>query len=299
MMFAVARKAAVFILLFAFFYTADSQNDNYFFYNDYESWEGGLSIGVNSFYGDVNDNTNKIFPATPFQRSFYMDRHFVVGGYFGKRMTPFWTMALDFKFGRVSGTDKYEGLAFRTSWNTEVVLSNSLDVLSMANLNTNWSLYPKIGFGIYAFRSTLRSLVSDQVVDCFPAAELSADGTLNRAIGYRCAFALPIGIGVGFRPMPELRVFFETGVTWVANDYLDACASPKPSFEGVWNTMIGVSYQFNFTPRRGANPRYATANDALKDDGVTRKYKRMRNRSNLGNGGHPKFSKSSAMKKHK
>lgn len=258
-----------------------------------------MSIGVNSFYGDVNDNTNKIFPATPFQRSFYQNRHFVVGGYFGKRMTPFWTLALDFKFGRVSGADKYENLAFRTSWNTEVVISNTLDVLSMANLNTNWSLYPKIGFGVYAFRSTLWNTITGQVLGCFPMAEISADGLESKAAGYRCVFAMPVGLGVGFRPIPELRVFFETGITWVANDFLDAYPMSKPSFEGVWNTMIGVSYQFDFTPRRGANPRYATANDALKDDGVTRKYKRMRNRSNLGNGGHPKFSKSSAMKKHK
>lgn len=298
-MFDALRKAAVAFLLFTLFYTADSQNDNYYFYNDYESWEGGLSIGVNSFYGDVNDNTNKIFPATPFQRSFYKDRHFVVGGYFGKRMTPFWTLALDFKFGRVSGADKYENLAFRTSWNTEVVLSNSLDVLAMANLDTKWSLYPKIGFGIYAFRSHLWNTLSEQTVGYYPSAEFAGDGTLEKVTGYRCAFALPVALGVGFRPIPELRIFFETGITWVANDYLDAYASPKPSFEGVWNTMIGVSYQFDFTPRRGANPRYATANDALKDDGVTKKYKKMRNRSNLGNGGHPKFSKSSAMKKHK
>lgn len=298
-MFDVLRKAAVAFLLFTLCYTADSQMDNYYFYNDYESWEGGLSIGVNSFYGDVNDNTNKIFPATPFQRSFYQDRHFVVGGYFGKRMTPFWTLALDLKFGRVSGTNKYENLSFRTSWNTEVVISNSLDILSMANLTTNWSLYPKIGFGIYAFRSTLRNTVTNDVVRYFPTAEFADDGTAVKAAGYRCAFAMPIGLGVGFRPMPELRVFFETGITWVASDYLDAFASSKSSFEGVWNTMIGVSYQFDFIPRRGANPRYATANDALKDDGVTRKYKKMRNRSNLGNGGHPKFSKSSAMKKHK
>ena len=298
-MFGNLRSAAVALLLFTLFYTADSQNDNYTFYRDYEAWEGGLSIGVNSFYGDVNDNTNKIFPATPFQRSFYQDRHFMVGGYFGKRMTPFWTLALDFKFGRVSGTNKYENLTFRTSWNTEVVISNSLDILSMVNLETNWSLYPKIGFGFYAFRSTLRNTVTEDVMACFPAADVADDGTVKCAVGYRCAFAMPVTLGVGFRPMPELRVFFETGITWVANDFLDALASPKPSFEGVWNTMIGVSYQFNFTPRRGANPRYATANDALKDDGVTRKYKKMRNRSNLGNGGHPKFSKSSAMKKHR
>ena len=293
------RGIAVALLLFTLFYAADSQTDNYYFYNDYESWEGGLSIGVNSFYGDVNDNTNKIFPATPFQRSFYKDRHFVIGGYFGKRMTPFWTLALEFKVGRVSGADKYENLAFRTSWNTEVVISNSLDVLSMANLSTNWSLYPKIGFGVYAFRSHLWNTVTNQTAGYYPSAEFVSDGTVDRVTGYRCAFAMPVGLGVGFRPMPELRVFFETGITWVANDYLDAYASPKPSFEGVWNTMIGVSYQFDFIPRRGANPRYATANDALKDDGVTRKYKKMRNRSNLGNGGHPKFSKSSAMKKHK
>lgn len=293
------RRIAVALLLFTLFYTADSQTDNYYFYNDYESWEGGLSFGVNSFYGDVNDNTNKIFPATPFQRSFYKDRHLVVGGYFGKRMTPFWTLALDFKFGRVSGADKYENLAFRTSWNTEVVISNSLDVLAMANLNTNWSLYPKIGFGIYAFRSHLWNTITEQTTGYYPDAVFASDGTLEKVTGYRCAFAMPVALGVGFRPIPELRVFFETGITWVANDYLDALPAAKPSFEGVWNTMIGVSYQFDFTPRRGANPRYATANDALKDDGVTRKYKKMRNRSNLGNGGHPQYSKSSAMKKHK
>ena len=298
-MFQNLRKAAVALLLFTLFYTADSQNDNYFFYRDYEAWEGGLSIGVNSFYGDVNDNTNKIFPATPFQRSFYQDRHFMVGGYFGKRMTPFWTLALDFKFGRVSGADKYENLAFRTSWNTEAVISNSLDILAMANLETNWSLYPKIGFGVYAFRSTLWNTLNQQVLNCFPEAALSEEGLPVSAVGYRCAFAMPVMLGVGFRPMPELRVFLETGITWVASDFLDAHVASKPSFEGTWNTMVGVSYQFDFTPRRGANPRYATANDALKDDGVTRKYKRMRNRSNLGNGGHPKFSKSSAMKKHK
>lgn len=293
------RRIAVALLLFTLFYTADSQNDNYTFYEAHEAWEGGLSIGVNSFYGDVNDNTNKIFPATPFQRSFYQDRHFVVGGYFGKRMTPFWTLALDIKAGRVSGTDKYNNLAFRTSWNTEVVISNTFDILSMANLETNWSLYPKIGFGVYAFRSTLWQTLTHETVGYFPDALVADDGTFLKTTGYRCAFAMPIMLGVGFRPIPELRVFFETGITWVANDFLDAYASPKPSFEGVWNTMIGVSYEFDFTPRRGANPRYATANDALKDDGVTRKYKKMRNRSNLGNGGHPKFSKSSAMKKHR
>ena len=78
------------ILLFTTAYRAYSQQDNYYFYNSFEAWEGGLNFGVNSFYGDINDNTNKIFPATPFQASFYKDRHFVVGGYFGKRMTPFW-----------------------------------------------------------------------------------------------------------------------------------------------------------------------------------------------------------------
>ena len=293
------RRIAVALLLFNLLYTADSQNDNYTFYQAHKSWEAGLSIGVNSFYGDVNDNTNKIFPATPFQRSFYQDRHFVVGGYFGKRMTPFWTLALDFKVGRLSGADKYSNLAFRTSWNTEVAISNSLDVLSMANLSTNWSLCPKIGFGFYAFRSTLRQTVTNQMVDYFPDALVGEDGTFVKATGYRCAFAMPVALGVGFRPMPELRVFFETGITWVASDFLDAYASSKRSFEGVWNTMIGVSYQFDFTPVRGANPRHATANEALKDDGITKKYKKMRNRSNLGNGGHPQYSKSSAMKKHK
>ena len=69
------------------------------------------------------------------------------------------------------------------------------------------------------------------------------------------------------------------------------------AFEGVWNTMIGVSYQFDFKPYLRGNPRNNTANDALKDDGVTKKYKKMRYKSNLGTG-KPRYSKSSAMKKH-
>lgn len=285
------------VLLFAPIFSLYSQVDNYYFYQDYEAWEGGINFGVNSFYGDVNDNTNKIFPATPFQASFYKDRHFVIGGYYGKRMTPFWTLSLDFKFGRVSGQDKYEHLAFRTSWNTEVVLSNSLDILSMCNLKTNWAVYPKFGVGIYAFRSKLWSTSDGAFINAFPAFE-TRDGQ-EQAVGYRCAFALPVALGASYRPLPELRVFFETGITWINHDCVDAKASPDRSFEGVWNTVVGVSYQFDFTPRRGANPRNATANDALKDDGVNKKYKKMRNRSNLGTYGHPRYSKTSSMKKHK
>lgn len=288
-------KLILAFLLFAPIYSLHAQVDNYNFYHYYEAWEGGIDFGVNSFYGDVNDNTNKIFPATPFQASFYKDRHFVVGGYFGKRMTPFWTLALDFKFGRVSGKDKYEHLAFRTSWNTEVVISNTLDILSMCNLETNWSLYPKIGFGVYAFRTKLWDTQTGDIIHVYPHSEM-INGVVNPA-GYRCAFAIPAALGFGYRPLPELRVFFETGITWVNTDWLDAKISSKPSFEGVWNTVVGVSYQFDFTPHRGANPRHATANDALKDDGVNKKYKKMRNRSNLGTYGHPHYSKTSSMKK--
>lgn len=294
------KKGLKFFLAFLLLmpaYLLHSQIDNYYFYHDYEAWEGGVNFGVNSFYGDVNDNTNKIFPATPFQKSFYKDRHFVIGGYFGKRMTPFWTLALDFKFGRVSGKDKYEGMSFRTSWNTEVVISNALDILSMCNLNTKWAVYPKIGFGIYAFRSQLWDSRTGDILYNYPDSEIK-NGVISPA-GYRCSFAMPVALGASVRPIPELKISVEAGVTWVNNDYLDAYASGKRGFEGVWNTVVGVSYQFDFIPRRGANPRHATANDALKDDGVTKKYKKMRYRSNLGNGGHPRYSKTSAMKRHR
>lgn len=285
----------LFLAIFLAFGSSKAQENNYYFYNDYEAWEGGINFGVNSFYGDVNDNTNKIFPATPFQRSFYQNRHFVIGGYFGKRMTPFWTLALDFKFGRLSGADKYDALAFRTSWNSEVVISNTLDILSMCNLKTNWAVYPKIGFGVYAFRSKVWNTNTGEMVDFFPAGEQDPETGEWFATGYRCAFAMPVMLGASYRPLPELRIFFETGITWTATDYLDAYTSGQRAFEGVWNTVVGVSYQFDFPMHRGANPRNATANDALKDDGVTKQYRRMRNRSNLGTG-KPRYSKSSAMK---
>jgi hypothetical protein len=108
---------------------------------------------------------------------------------------------------------------------------------------------------------------------------------------------MPVMIGASYRPLPELRVFFETGITWTCTDMLDAYQSNARAFEGVWNTMVGVSYQFDFRPYMRGNPRNNTANDALKDDGVTKKYKKMRYKSNLGTG-KPRYSKSSAMKKH-
>ncbi len=294
------RYALLFTALLSFAaYNSYSQQDNYSFYHAHEAWEGGINFGVNSFYGDINDNTNKIFPATPFQASFYKDRHFVVGGYFGKRMTPFWTLALDFKFGRVSGKDKTENLAFRTSWNTEVTITNSFDILALCNLTTNWSLYPKIGVGVYAFRSKLWNMNTGDILSTFPGEAIyNTNRNEWMASGYRCAFAMPVMLGVGYRPLPELRVFFETGITWTCTDFLDAHPSTHRNFEGVWNTVIGVSYQFDFRPHYSANPRNATANDALKDDGVNKKYKKMRYKSNLGTG-KPRYSKSSAMKKHR
>ena len=63
---------------------AVAQKDNFSPYKAHEYWFGRLNFGTNSFWGDVNDNTNKIFPTTPFQSSFYKNRHFVLGGGFGK-----------------------------------------------------------------------------------------------------------------------------------------------------------------------------------------------------------------------
>ena len=70
---------------------------------------------------------------------------------------------------------------------------------------------------------------------------------------------MPVGIGGSFRPIPELRIFLETGITWIASDYVDVVLGER-SFEGVWNTVIGVSYQFDFPVVRGGNPRSNTAN---------------------------------------
>ena len=285
----MTRIFKLFIPLFSLiisFYHVNCQTDNYYFYQAHEAWEGSLSFGVNSFHGDVNDNSNKIFPATPFQASFYKNRHFVLGGYFGKRLTPFWTVAFEFKLEHVSGAHKNHNLAFISFWNNELMISTTLDILSMCNLNTNWSVYPKIGVGLYGYKTKLWNTIDGSMMNNYPMDP------------YHYTFGLPFGIGAGYRILPELRVYFETGFTWVAGDALDGQIDSRRNFEAVWNTMIGVSYQFDFPPVNAkANPRSNTANDALKDDGVTKKYKKMRWKSNLGTG-KPRYSKSSSMKKH-
>lgn len=275
-------KIVIFVVL-SMFITAKGQVDNYHFYRAHEAWEVGIDMGINSFYGDMDDNSNKFFPATPFQASFYKNRNFIFGAYFGKRITPFWTAAFAFKLGDVSGSHHNYNYAFRSYWNNEAVISHTLDILSMCNLQTNWSLYPKVGFGIYGYRTKSWNTLTDEIIDNTP---------------YRYAFTIPFGLGVSYRVLPELRVYFETGATWVSGDQLDNYPSDRKNFEGTWNTVIGVSYQFDFPPLRAkSNPRSNTANDALKDDGVTKKYKKKRWRSNLGSG-KPRYSKTSAMKRH-
>lgn len=118
-----------------------AQDDYYSPYKSHEKWFGSLNLGVNSFWGDINDNTNKLFPVTPFQSSFYKNRHFVLGGEFGKDITPFLTMGIAFKFANVSGKDYRTSREFYSYFNNEIVFAFTADILKLSKVRTNWSFF--------------------------------------------------------------------------------------------------------------------------------------------------------------
>jgi hypothetical protein len=82
----------------------------------------------------VNDNTNKIFPTTPFQSSFYKKRHFVLGGSFGKMVMPFWSVQLEFKLANISGRNYKTGQEIFSYLNNEIAFITNIDILKIANL---------------------------------------------------------------------------------------------------------------------------------------------------------------------
>ena len=109
----------------AFFPVLLSAQEKVEFYAVNEAWQGSLNIGVNSFWGDVNDYTNKILPTTPFQSSFYQQRCFVLGGFFGKRLTPFLNVNLEFKLSNLAGKN------YKTSMQSSRMSSVAVSAISL------------------------------------------------------------------------------------------------------------------------------------------------------------------------
>ncbi len=280
------RKTFFLSLFVLISFIGKTQNENLVPYKAEKCWFGGLSLGVNSFWGDVNDYTNKLFPTTPFQSSFYQNRHIVLGGSFGKMIYPFWSLQLEFKLSNLSGRDYRTGKEFYSYLNNEIVIVTHIDFLRIANLKTNWMAYARLGMGIYGFKTTLWDFQTGDMLNIYPIL-LSPNGTIPppskpKPTYYQYAFAMPFGFGTGYKILPELTLFFETSMTWINHDMVDAYPSDKAKFEGVWTSSIGVTYQFNFPPMRNSHVAGAKVYDpALKDDHVSEEYQKKKRKSSV------------------
>lgn len=270
-------------LIFMFAVHAVAQKDNFSPYKAHEYWFGRLNFGTNSFWGDVNDNTNKIFPTTPFQSSFYKNRHFVLGGGFGKMVMPFWSVQLEFKLANLSGRNYRTGQEFFSYLNNEITFLTNIDILKIANLKTNWSAYVRLGVGVYGFKSRLWNTNTGDVVDAYPIMfagnEIGVQNTVKPDL-YQYALAIPFGLGAGYQIMPELKLFFESSMTWINHDMVDVYPSDYKKFEGVWITSLGIVYQFDFPIVRVRQSNGVKSYDpALKKDNVEDEYKRSKRKS--------------------
>lgn len=272
-------------LLVSIYFIGNSQNENTVPYKAEACWFGGLNLGVNSFWGDVNDFTNKLLPTTPFQSSFYQHRHIVLGGAFGKMIYPFWSLQIEFKLANLSGRDYRTGQEFYSYLNNEIAIITNIDFLKLANVKTNWTAYGRFGMGIYGFKTMLWNSHTGDMVNSYPlllSPNATTPPTITKPSYYQYAFAIPFGVGTGYRILPELTVFFETSMTWINHDMVDAYQSDKAKFEGVWTSSIGVTYQFNFPAVRVNHVAGAKVYDpALKKDNVDEEYQRKKRNSSV------------------
>jgi len=210
------------------------------FYRANENWFVGLQVGMNTFWGDVDDRSNHIVPGGPFQSGFYKNHGIVGTVSFGKEFAPFWNMRLQLRVENLKGQHRPNNLKFASPLNFELTALTTIDILDLANANERWDFYPIIGLGAFAFKSSLRDLESNDTLGHFPQKYT----TIGKQ-KYGFSFALPFGLGVNFRATQRVNINFETIMTFMGNDGIDTRIEKPRNFEGIWRTSLGVSFLFD------------------------------------------------------
>lgn len=273
--------------LIVFLFTLVTVKVNAQFYKGNQNWFAGVQVGMNAFWGDVDDGSNHIVPGGPFQSGFYKNHGIVGTVHFGKEITPFLTMRLQFRVENLKGQHRPDSLRFASPLNFELTALATIDILDLANANERWDFYPIIGIGAFAFRSTLYDMQTSKELDRFPQKET----TIGKQ-KYGFSFALPFGLGVNFRATPRVHVNFETVMTWMGNDGIDIKLAKPKSFEGIWRSSLGVSFlfdskrtQINYNSyrsskgktasgaRQGIDPNLSDYKDKLKKGNVVTDFK--------------------------
>lgn len=232
------RNRIIIITIILLGFTAASQvNAQYSRYRFHEQWYFGVSLGSNSFYGDLTDRKNTFARNNPFQGDFYKDRKFMYGFDMTKRFNSIFYMRGSLIWGNIASTSETENMYFRSNMR-ELSISamfNFSEIIMGEDPDRPLNVYGFIGIGSARYTTYKRDLITDTVVS---SVGIGRDGKAKGIL-------FPMGLGVNYQITDDICVNGEITLRRLEADNLDSHLDDAKQFEGYGYLSLGISYRFN------------------------------------------------------
>jgi hypothetical protein len=131
----------------------------------YKGWEIGGNLGLNYFYGDINDNKGRFWNNSPLS-SFYYDQKKLMGNIrIGKALTRYLSVRGHFIYGKVSGSNEVLNMYF----NANIIgvdgdmTFHYLDFFTKRPDNPKLNYYIFAGLGLVSF-NTIRYEIGSNII---------------------------------------------------------------------------------------------------------------------------------------
>ncbi len=236
-------------------------------YNGQERWFVGGDIGINRFFGDVSPRNNFLI-ANPLTMDFYKDRHFAVSLFFGKEITTFWSVRINFNYTNLVCSNYSLNYKTKISHVHETSLLQTIDIFgffSHAKALSRWDLNVFIGIGSIGYRSQLYDLESNELINEVP------ENFMDKNKNFCYNFAWSFGLGFGCEVTPNLKLNYATTYRCVTNDLFDGWQDSRRKLEGYAFLQLGLTYLFNV---RHTAMSHAKDNYPLEKKSPNYKYKK-------------------------
>ena len=216
----------------------------------YKDWSVSGELGLSYFFGDVNDNHNRISNNTPLSSFYWDNKEFMSSITLAKQMDRFWGVRLHLLYGNLAGTNDN----IRVSFNGKVfesdidVTFNFIDMIFKRPEKTKFKYYAFVGLGISKYRAVSSVMNTGKFINQVGyqdsgrfVSKLNTDALMS------------FGLGIKYNLNKQCFFTFETSLRYINTDILDAYSSSSSKVEGFGFMSIGFGYKFDFRIWKGSN----------------------------------------------
>ncbi len=247
-----------------------------YIYPFYEGWGIGANIGLNYFYGDVNDDKGRIWSNPPLSGFYYTDKNVMGSLSLGKDISEIWGVRSHFTFGSLSGSNEKTRMYFKGdlySFGLDVTFQY-IDYFLKRPKSRKFKYYAFCGLGLTSFNSTRTETLIDM--------PLNAEDYNNTEETGNYITTIKLGLAIVYQLDKKWLFNFETSLNYLNTDYLDAYSSSSAKLEGYGYMSLGLVYKFDLDIRAGRNDLWKKSsghNNRSHNSGLSNKRKRkLRNK---------------------